>query len=317
MGINRVVLYSILCLTGCQAEIVPSQVATNTKSPLLAYTNPDQLITPQNLQLFLIQKLKSNHPSLKLPKVDWRQQNSFSDATRHPDLLITDVLLDTGESVMKESSTANISPDFTGKEIHLTLKGSFENKRELALRLKPFLFTLEPPLIQQSFLPRAVPSAVLLDDAILCPVTAVSATEMKVSLDSSGLIDLYLAGKHKLTLLHGKYYTDTLVRVANPALPPNGALTTRISSVEIIRNDRQEPRFIKLTGTGFPVQTKFSYATVDHTFGFGYQTNIFKENDNFRYETLIHVPDPIAFDQHQGLHTLVYATPFSTAFTSF
>jgi hypothetical protein len=90
------------------------------------------------------------------------------------------------------------------------------------------------------------------------------------------------------------------------------SLQPQIEGVEVLR-ERGKPMHIKLTGRGFMVFPKFSYATIDGEFGFGYQTEVTADG---AAETVVHIPDPQSFDVNPR-HTVIYATPFGVTFKEF
>lgn len=276
-------------------------------------------LAPDQIQTFLIQKLQAQGRKAPLP--DWRK-HSLPAYDRSPELKIQSVTLaNTGQSVMGPDAPASIVPEFEGKTVELLLTGTFATKQDKALNLKTFLFTYEPSLLHQSLAPgQSEPvSKVVLDDAILLTPISVSATQIRVRLNTRGLVDLMLAGTHKISLLHRKWYTDALVKISRPTSPP-GDLQPRIESVELIRNESNQPRFLKCRIVNAMTQPKFAYATVgspeNPLFGFGYQTHVLEGNEGPAWETWIHVPDPDLYD-HSSTHTLVYATPFGTAYRQF
>ncbi|PKL77453.1 MAG: hypothetical protein CVV27_05380, partial [Candidatus Melainabacteria bacterium HGW-Melainabacteria-1] len=230
---------------------------------------------------------------------------------------ISDVkLAETGESIMNAASSAALEPDYSGRTISLVLTGKFlANKK--ALPLANFAFALEPPLILQSLQseshePR---SRLILDDAILLTTEQVSATELRASLDTRAIPDFYLKGLHKLTLIHENYYTDALIRVGEPA-PPAQSLQPVIHTIDVVRSDRQKPRYLRVKGQNLMVQGLFAYATVDNVFGFSAQTSVTESEGQLEWEALILIPEPQTFDQ-RAQHSLVYTTPYGSVLKSF
>ncbi|MGE3724221.1 MAG: hypothetical protein AB7I41_01625 [Candidatus Sericytochromatia bacterium] len=249
----------------------------------------------------------------KLAERDWKDFKPRSRCERSPELLITDILLtETGEKVMGPNAPAALSPDYAGTEIRLTIQGKFEKRNEKAFKLKDFLFQWESPLVQQSFVGNEPQARVLLDDSILLQVESVTATEIKARLNTKLLPDLYLKGNHRMSVELNRWYTDALLNVGEPAPVELSALQPQIESVEVLR-ERGKPMHIKLTGRGFMVFPKFSYATIDGEFGFGYQTEVTADGSA---ETVVHIPDPQSFDVNPR-HTVIYATPFGVTFKEF
>ncbi|MBT9548354.1 MAG: hypothetical protein IV090_23380 [Candidatus Sericytochromatia bacterium] len=307
----------VLPLSACQPLVLP---LNQTQTPLEA-----------SLQDFLLQsvrgqsdrdaqrskdKRREDEKHKKPPKLaerDWKDFKPRSRCERTPELLITDILLtETGEKVMGPNAPAALRPDYAGTEIRLTIQGQFEKRNEKAFKLKEFLFQLEPPLVQQSFVGNEPQARVLLDDSILLQVESVTATEIKARLNTKLLPDLYLKGNHRLSIELNRWYTDALLNVGEPAPVELSALQPQIESVEVLR-ERGKPMHIKLTGKGFMVFPKFSYATIDGEFGFGYQTEVTADG---AAETVVHIPDPASFDLNPR-HTVIYATPFGVTFKEF
>ncbi len=301
----------LLSLNACHA---PSLPVSQSLSPSVS-----------TLQDFLVlsakegsknDKDKGHNENRKPPKLsdrDWKDFKPRSRCERTPELLITDIVLTaTGESIMGPSALIGLRPDYAGTEIGLTIKGQFEKRNEKAFKLKDFLFQFETPLVQQSFIGKEPQARVLLDDSILLQVESVTKTEIKVRLNTQLLPDLYLKGNHRLSIELDRWYTDALLNVGEPAPVEVSALQPRIESVEVLR-ERGKPLHIKLTGRGFLVFPKFSYATIDGEFGFGYQTEVMADGSA---ETVVHIPDPNSFDLNPH-HNLVYVTPFGVAFKAF
>ena len=266
---------------------------------------------------------KGHNENRKPPKLsdrDWKQFKPRSGCERTPELLITDIVLTaTGESIMGPSAVTGLRPDYAGTDIGLTLKGQFEKRNDKEFKLKDFLFQLESPLVQQSFIGKEPQARVLLDDSILLQVESVTKTEIKVRLNTQLLPDLYLKGNHRLSIELDRWYTDALLNVGEPAPVEVSALQPRIDSVEVLRDDRGKPLHVRLKGKGFMVFPKFSYTTFstpgDETgeFGFGFQTEV---NADGGAETVVHIPDPNSFDLNPS-HTVIYASPFGVAFKEF
>ena len=302
-----------LALSACQL----------TESPINTASLPQEA----SLQDFLLQSVRGssdrnndkgrdNEKHKKPPKLaerDWKDFKPRSRCERSPELLITDILLtETGEKVMGPNAPAALRPDYAGTEIRLTIQGQFEKRNEKAFKLKDFLFQLESPLVQQSFVGNEPQARVLLDDSILLQVESVSATEIKARLNSKLLPDLYLKGNHRLSVELNRWYTDALLNVGEPAPVELSALQPQIEGVEVLR-ERGKPMHIKLTGRGFMVFPKFSDVTIDGEFGFGYQTEVTADGTA---ETVVHIPDPQSFDLNPK-HTVIYATPFGVTFKEF
>lgn len=300
------ILTCVFCLIGCQAQLGMSPTAVNQeqeKSPL----SP---LLQLNGQVFSLTGLTD-----KLKQKAGGKGNRFQPPPnypyqRHPELLITDVLTD-NISVFGGNAPAALVPDYAGTQIALVIKGTFERRNDKPLKLKSFLFTLEPPLVQQTLIGQNPISRVVLDDMIPLQTTAVSRNEIRATLNTQGLPDLYLKGLHKITLEHDQYYTDALIRVGDPV--PTDNLLPQVTGVEIMRNNQGKAEHIRLSGKHFMVYPKLSYATIDGEFGFGYQTEV---SDDGTAETVVHVPDPATFDS-KPTHTVIYATPFGVTFKEF
>lgn len=80
-----------------------------------------------------------------------------------------------------------------------------------------------------------------------------------------------------------------------------------------MRNTQNLPLHLRLKGQNFMIYPKFSYATIDGEFGFGYQTEV---NVDGTSETVVHIPNPETFDQ-KTQHLVIMATPFGVAFKGF
>lgn len=248
----------------------------------------------------------------KLAKA-WYERPRHPDAKRTPELLITDVVLtETGTSILGKGAPGSLVPDYAGKEVGLTLKGTFKDNRQ-ALKSKNFLFTLESPLTQQTFTfeGKEPKSRVLLNDSVLLEVVSVSATEIRAVLQTKHLLDVYLKGLHKLTVEHENWFTDCLIQIGEP-VATTADLRPRIESVEILR-ERGKALHLRLEGGGFLVFPKLVYATIDGAFGFAYQTEVLEDGSG---SIIVHIPDPAAFGR-QTSHTVTLATPFGVAFKTF
>ena len=234
------------------------------------------------------------------------------DWERVPELLIQDVLLtNSQQSIFGKDAPAALEPDFAGTIVGLTIKGSFRDKQRRPLEKKAFAFTLEPDLVQQTFVGTEPHARVLLDHSLLLEVESVSATEIKAMLRTKQIPDLYLKGMHRLSVETDKYYTDSLIRIGDPA--PVTSLLPAIQSVEVMRDKNHRPLHVRLRGKNFMLYPKFSFATIDGDFGFGYRTEAFSDGS---FESIIHVPNPDLFDR-TPTHSIVYARPFGSAFKTF
>ena len=302
----------VFVLSACQMPL-------QSHSPPISSSNP-QSILEEHIEGFLIQKL-NNSPfgkyakppkkSDKKPKQPWYNKMRHGDWRRSPELVLQDVLLtESGESIYGSEALASIQPDFAGKEIQLTLKGSFKDHWK-ALPLKQFLFTLDPELLQQSFIGMKPQARVLLNHSILLRVDSVSDTEIQATLDTTGVVELYLKGLHTISVEYGNYYSDGLIQVGEPE--PVDDLTPQIDSVEVMRDKHDKPLHIRLTGDNFPTYVKMYYTLIDGEFGFGYQTEVLRDGG---METVVHIPDPDTFDQKDS-HSVAFATPFGVAFREF
>lgn len=310
---SRCLLF-LLFLSACQSVPLAS-----SERPLPIST---QMLAEEQVQSFVLQKLKQNgHGSPKTPKwfPDWHSRPPLTGLNKIPDLQIQDVWLN-GQSIQGAQAPASLRQDWEGPPLELVLKGRFEDKKDRNLNLKSFRFTLEPSVLLRAMAPNETQPAsrVLLDDAILLTPVAVSSTEIRVQLPQAGLGELLLKGLHKITLIHNRYYSDTLIQVGDPlSVPPQGVLTPQMESIEVVRNDKGQPRFLRCTGPGLHMtQGKWAYSLVDEEFAFVYQSQIVTGENGREYETLIHIPDPDSFDLN-AKHTLVYATPFGNTLKQF
>ncbi|MFN8673708.1 MAG: hypothetical protein U0457_16730 [Candidatus Sericytochromatia bacterium] len=225
-----------------------------------------------------------------------------------PTLKINDVLFE-GKSVLK-NGTGEIKADFgKDKDVELTLKGVFKTWKPI--RLKDMTFRYENGLYQQSIVGNRPMVRVLLDDSIIFTPISVSENEIKVKLNTKYILEGYLKGNHKLTLEARKYFTDTLIKVGDPE--PVSNLMPKITKVEVLKDKKNKPVNLRLTGSNFMMYYRFSYSTIDGVFGFGHQTNILTDGT---FETIVHIPKPELFDLSKK-HTISYATPFGVTFKEF
>ena len=276
-----------------QSAVYPnSAYAVTFGSPELSWVLGARVVTVQ-----------ATDPALQCPEPE---QNS-------PELLIEDVTLtETGESIFGPEAPAAMVPDFAGKAIGLTLTGTFKDIAGQPLSLNDFLFTLAPPLIQQSFIGTEPPARVLLNESVLLEVQAVNETEIKAVLQSERNVDLYLKGLHRISVEQGDWYTDALIKIGDP-IPPAESLQPHINSVEVMRAPNGQPLHLRLSGRNFNLFPKFYYCTIDGEFGFGFQTEVLADGSA---ETVVHIPEPATFDQ-QSEHVVIMATPFGVAFKEF
>lgn len=147
------------------AESVPAGESTPARLQLQLQ---GRSFSEAELPSFLVQQIKGDvGKSFGKAVQAWYERPRDPDSKRTPELLISDVVLtETGVSIFGKGSAGSIAPDFAGKNIAITLKGTFkDNKKDL--QLKSFRFTLEPPLVQQTFIGKEPKDRVLLDDSIL------------------------------------------------------------------------------------------------------------------------------------------------------
>lgn len=144
------------------------------------------------------------------------------------------------------------------------------------------------------------------------PVLA-SESAITVSIDTKNIPEFYLKGLHKLTVVGGNYFSDTLVKVRDPEVPENLNLSPRIDKVEVLYDEDGKPANLKLTGKNFMMYYRYSYSQVDGVFGFGHLSNILSGDV---WETVVHLPNPKTF-KPSDKHTIMYTTPFGVAFKSF
>ncbi len=230
---------------------------------------------------------------------------------RRPDLLISNVQLSaTGESIFGKDAPGSIRPDYAGKEIQLTITGTFKDADGQALNTSDFLFTLAPPLIQQTFIGTEPNARVLLDDSILLEVNSVTATEIQATLHTQLIPDLYLKGLHRLSVEQGNWFTDSLIQVGEPE--HTDYLFPKIDAVEILY-DQNNPVHLLLKGKNLMLQPKFYYTLIDGQFGFGFQTEVIADGNA---QTIVHIPNPETFSQ-KVKHLVILATPFGVAFKEF
>lgn len=324
--INRIVCLSAVFLVSCNALPNAGGPPINSQQTLpsaeMRFEYQGKRINALQLADFLIQGAQSQQGQQKGGQNNsggsnasngrkWYEHPRHGDWKKTPELLINDVKLTANNaSIMGPTATTAIEPDYAGKVIELTLTGTFKEAKK-DLLLKNFLFTLEPPLVQQTFVGKEPKDRVLLDESILLEPVLVSGAEIKVKLNTQSVPDLYLKGLHKISVEHGNWYTDVLIRVGEPAPVEN--LQPQIDSVEILRDDKGLAQHLKLTGQNFMIYPKFSYALIDGEFGFGYQTEVTADG---QFETIVHVPNPSTFDQ-KAEHVVIMATPFGVRFKGF
>ncbi len=214
-------------------------------------------------------------------------------------------------SVMGPDPTDALIPDYQGGAIELRLTGSFRTPQLQPLSLADFTLSPASSWQAETFLGEIPAGRVLLNESLLLTPAFVSATEIRVLLDPKYIPDLYLKGMHRLRVEHEDWYTDALLKVGDP-IPPPESLAPVIMQVEVLRQSG-EPRFIQLTGKHFMLYPKFSHATIDGEFGFGYRTQVTSDGV---FTTQIHVPDPATFDDASD-HLVIYTTPYGVAFYEF
>jgi len=237
------------------------------------------------------------------------------------EIIINDIVLTgSGVSIMENDKPefcqlhgqAAIEPDFSGKEIFLTIKGSFKTSPEM--NLDNILFTNEPGLLHQSVVEQEPKLMVVMDDVILFSALSASPTEIKVKIDTRGIPDFYLKGNHKFSIKTPNLSADTKIKVGEPV--PVTSLSPVISSVEVLKDSNNNPVNLLVKGKNLMLNPKFSYAQVDGVFGFGHQTNITFADSDTNWEAIIHIPDISDF-KSKNEHTISYSTPFGVAFKGY
>ena len=232
---------------------------------------------------------------------DWNYEHK-------PTLKIDDVLLD-NKSILK-TGTNEIKGDFSkDKNIDLTIKGKFRTWKPI--RQKDMIFSYQTGLYQQSIVGNRPVVRVLLDDSIIFSYLSANENEIKVRLNSKYIPEFYLKGLHKLTLEARKYFTDTLIKVGEPE--PVANLFPKITKIEVLKDKKNKPVNLKLTGSNFMMYYRFSHSTIDGVSVFGHQTNILSDGT---FESIVHIPSPEKFDMSKK-HTINYATPFGVTFKEF
>lgn len=308
---KKSIIPMLLLFCSCNPSPATPLIPTETEMQSIL----SEPVTAEQLNDFRLQRLNTrgfqNIKNKVKQVLKWYLRSHLLGYQKSPDLVIADVLLN-GTSIQGDSPPGQLQPDWEGEAIELTLKGPFVRHNQKPLKADDFLFTLEEPLVVRSLAPdESEPKArILLDDAILLTPISITPDEIRVRLPQAGLTDLLLEGSHKITLVYQRYYADTIIQVGPPvAPPPLGALQPQIKTVELVRNNNGQARFLRCTGTGLMTQGKFSYAQLDGDFALSYQSQIVQTDAGLSYETLIHLPDPDQFDPMQP-HTLTYATPF-------
>ena len=327
MNIRRLFSFSVLSLSLVGCALSPGQSSLESLSPPTETTlNLSEELSSSDISDFLIQRLNNNQKDFadrfrsavkKIVKQHdkWYSYKRKDYFTRAPELNIQDVRIKDGDSIMGSTAVSAITPEFSGRRVELTLLGNFTQNRK-ALTLDNFVFAYDSPLIQETLIEDSPKSRILLDDSILLQVISVEKDRIQVVLENKGLPDLYLKGLHKLSIEHEKYFTDTLIQVGEPQ-EKSVNLQPRIISAETLRNQAGVPLHIRLTGTNFMAQPKFSYFTIDGEFGFGFQTQVFAQSSGeMTWETVVHIPNPETFD-NTSQHLIAYASPFGTAIYEF
>lgn len=303
---------SVILAEGTANQLSPSSASGNLPTTFAAGQSPVYPNAPASVSFSgpqLSWKLgartvtaQASDPVLKCPEIN-----------QSPELFISDVMMgDPGLSVVGKDAPGNLVPNFAGKDIVLTLVGTFKNSQHIPIGFSEFNFSTGPELLQQTFVGNEPHARVLLDDSILLEVTSVTATEIHAILRTKQIPDLYLKGLHRLSVEQGDWFTDTLIKVGEPS-PPETSLSPEIQSVEILSEQPRGSTHLRLTGKNFMIYPKFSYATIDGEFGFGFQTKILQ---NGQMESIIHIPNPEAFAQRLT-HTLTYASPFGVSYIVF
>jgi hypothetical protein len=319
---NKLVL-GLLCvfvltlLFSCNSQLNSSSVKTETADSHHDYDIFENVPLLKSDSLAII-KFDNFTSSVKTPgnTFEIKSNNDFAHNLRkYKDIQIDNITLsDTGKRVMDEGTPAvsAIIPDYAGKTINLTITGKFNTVPKI--KLEHMLFTNEPGLIHQSVVGNEPQIMVILDDSILFTPVIASDKEIKVKIDTRGIPEFYLKGLHKLTVIDNKNFSDTLVKVGDPA--PVTSLSPSIYSVEVLKDDEGKPVNLKLTGRNFMLYYRFSYSQIDGVFGFGHMTNVVEENGVLGWETIVHIPNIPDFEGKTE-HTISYATPFGFAFKIF
>lgn len=296
-------------------------INTSCSSPNNNYTQEKESISSNTIvkldKLNSLNKLESSNFIEVYPfQISGKEKKDWYKIKKTPEIIINDVLLtDLNKSILSEGKQpeSSISSDYNGKDVFITIKGIFKSKN--GFNLDNSLFTLEPPLIAQSFVGNDPKLRILLDDAIMLTPVSISETEIKAKINTKNIPDLYLIGSHKLSIYLGNYFTDTLISITEPE-EKQIDLKPKISSIEILKDKKNNPINIKIQGKNFMLFPKFSYSTIDSEFGFGYQSEIESGENGDNWITIIHIPNPTLF-KNKNSHLLIYSTPFGTTFKTF
>lgn len=249
-------------------------------------------------------------------------------------IVIDKVLISDTDKRVDDLGDSELTPDYSGKEVALSIKGNFNSE---LIQPQHVMFENEENLLQLSYVGEEKPKTkILIDDSILLKPVSATKDEIKVIFSSQAIPDYYLKGLHKLSIMsENNKRTDTLIKIGDP-VRPNASLSPSITEIKIIKkkdikggvfqvlhNDGEDgytpetPINIKIKGKNFPMFYKFSYSSIDSKFGFGHSTAISKDNNgNITYESIIHIPDPKEFEKKTS-HTLTYSTPFGTVIKTF
>jgi hypothetical protein len=158
--------------------LVPLCHKLPSSPPPVSSLSQTPTLLPELVQTFVLQKLKEKGSSApKPPKSasDWYHQPPLTGLNKSPDLTISDVFLNE-QSIQGPDAPTSLQPAWEGDPLELRITGNFENKKDKDLKLKTFLFTLEPSVRVRSMAPNETEpvARILLDDAILLTPLAVS-----------------------------------------------------------------------------------------------------------------------------------------------
>ena len=212
------------------------------------------------------------------------------------------VSADSGESVVGTNSRGFISGDFSdSKKLKLIITGDLI--KELEFNYEEASWLPEWGLKHQTFIGSAPAHRVLMDEHILWVVDSVSDDSIEISLDTSGLAELYLDGLHDLEIVTPKGTKSFKIRVSNLNSPSVEQLQPEMANVEVVENENQV-QYLKITGSSLMISPQWVSVKIDGEQLFVEQASVFSDNTFVSW-----VPINEGF-QISNNHSIQYITPF-------
>jgi hypothetical protein len=328
--------------------ILQTSCSIYSNTPIQEYSEPNTISDNTNLSFSTLDlkpyKNDNKHNNVKT-WFDYKLEKSQK-------IIINQIVLSGTNTRVDDSGTESIVPDYSGKDILISIKGNFDND---IIKSDKIMFQNEPDLLQISYMGEKLPrTKVLIDDSILLEIVSASKSEIKAKISTQAIPEYYLKGLHKLSILgeDEEHRTDALIRIGDP-VDPKASLSPSIDEVKIIRvrdiyydkevksfafkvlskddDERDDnkfweeiknkaldtPIFIKLKGKNFMMFSRFSYSKIDSKLSYGHSTAISKDsNNNIIWESVIKISDIRDFIS-KSTHSISYSTPFGTAIRSF